>query len=79
MEVQQIGYFDRPLSTVLFSVIVALLTLLYVWLLKKANQNLVEVSLAAEFIGFAEGLHSEECKESVTAFFEKRAPDFSRF
>jgi 1,4-dihydroxy-2-naphthoyl-CoA synthase len=39
----------------------------------------VETALAAEFIGFAEGLNSDECKESVTAFFEKRAPDFSRF
>ena len=48
-------------------------------LLKKVNQDLVEASLAAEFIGFAEGLNSDECKESVTAFFEKRAPDFSRF
>jgi enoyl-CoA hydratase/carnithine racemase len=48
-------------------------------LLKKTQQQGVEAALAAEFIGFAEGLQSDECKESVTAFFEKRAPDFSRF
>jgi enoyl-CoA hydratase/carnithine racemase len=48
-------------------------------LLRKTHHQGVEAALAAEFIGFAEGLNSEECKESVTAFFEKRAPDFSRF
>ena len=48
-------------------------------LLKKTQHQGVETALAAEFIGFAEGLQSDECKESVTAFFEKRAPDFSRF
>jgi len=48
-------------------------------LLKQTNNNTVEAALQAEFLGFAEGLNSEECKESVTAFFEKRAPDFSRF
>lgn len=48
-------------------------------LLKKTQHQGVETALAAEFIGFAEGLNSDECKESVTAFFEKRAPDFSRF
>jgi len=48
-------------------------------LLKKTQHQSVETALAAEFIGVAEGLHSDECKESVTAFFEKRAPDFSSF
>ena len=48
-------------------------------LLKKTQLQSVDAALAAEFIGFAEGLNSEECKESVTAFFEKRTPDFSRF
>jgi len=48
-------------------------------LLKKTQQQGIETALAAEFLGFAEGLNSDECKESVTAFFEKRAPDFSRF
>lgn len=48
-------------------------------LLKKSQHHGVETALAAEFIGFAEGLNSDECKESVTAFFEKRVPDFSSF
>lgn len=48
-------------------------------LLRAATQSAVEATLQAEYAGFAEGLASEECKESVTAFFEKRAPDFSRF
>ena len=48
-------------------------------LLRAATQSSIDQSLQAEYAGFAEGLASEECKESVTAFFEKRAPDFSRF
>ncbi len=48
-------------------------------LLRAATKTAVEQSLQAEYAGFAQGLASEECKESVTAFFEKRAPDFSRF
>ena len=48
-------------------------------LLKRSQESGIEVALAAEFLGFAEGLHSDECKEAVTAFFEKRAPDFARF
>lgn len=48
-------------------------------LLRADTQAAIEASLAAEYQGFAEGLGSAECKEAVTAFFEKRAPDFSRF
>jgi len=48
-------------------------------LLKKTQQQGIETAIAAEFIGFAEGLNSNEFKESVTAFFEKRLPDFSHF
>ncbi|HTF95722.1 MAG TPA: enoyl-CoA hydratase [Cellvibrio sp.] len=48
-------------------------------LLRAATQSSIEQALQAEYAGFAEGLGSEECKESVTAFFEKRAPDFSKF
>ncbi len=48
-------------------------------LLRAGTQAAIEECLKAEYAGFAEGLASEECKESVTAFFEKRAPDFSRF
>lgn len=48
-------------------------------LLKQAPQMDIEAALAAEFTGFVESLQSDECKEAITAFFEKRAPDFSRF
>lgn len=46
-------------------------------LLKLSQNNGVDLAIAAEFIGFAEGLQSAECREAISAFFEKRAPDFS--
>lgn len=48
-------------------------------LLKHNQGAAIEASIQAEFKGFTEGLAADECKESITAFFEKRAPDFSRF
>lgn len=48
-------------------------------LMSLAQKDTIQAILRAEYQAFAEGLGSEECKESVTAFFEKRAPDFSRF
>lgn len=47
-------------------------------LLKLSQTNGVDMAIAAEFIGFAEGLQSAECREAIDAFFERRAPDFSR-
>jgi len=48
-------------------------------LLHSATQIPIDMALCEEFTRFAEGLSSAECKEAMSAFFEKRAPDFSRF
>ncbi len=48
-------------------------------LLRQGLADPLERAMAAEFAAFAEGLGSAECKEAIAAFFEKRAPDFSRF
>jgi enoyl-CoA hydratase/carnithine racemase len=48
-------------------------------LLRRAWLPEIEAALAAESQAFAERLSSPEAKEAFTAFFEKRAPDFSRF
>lgn len=47
-------------------------------LLKLSQNNGIDLAIAAEFIGFAEGLQSAECHEAINAFLEKRTPNFSR-
>lgn len=48
-------------------------------LLKSTHAALVETRIAEETRIFAERLASPEAKEAMTAFLEKRKPDFSRF
>src|SRR5262245_5889025 len=48
-------------------------------LMRRAWLPEIEAALAEEAKAFAERLSSPEAKEAFTAFFEKRAPDFSRF
>ena len=48
-------------------------------LMKRAPGGLVAEQMAEEGRIFAERLQSGEAKEAMTAFFEKRKPDFSRF
>jgi enoyl-CoA hydratase/carnithine racemase len=48
-------------------------------LMRRAWMPEIEAALAEESKAFAERLSSPEAKEAFTAFFEKRAPDFSRF
>ena len=43
------------------------------------EQARIERAISAELEAFAAGLRSEEHREAVTAFMEKRQPDFSRF
>jgi enoyl-CoA hydratase/carnithine racemase len=48
-------------------------------LMRRAWMPEIEAALAEESKAFAERLSSPEAKEAFNAFFEKRAPDFSRF
>lgn len=48
-------------------------------LLKKPTQKRVEQVMSDELHHFSQALQGAEFKEAVSAFFEKRQPDFSRF
>ena len=48
-------------------------------LLKRNNQQILTSTLNAEFEHFSRMLVSPEAKEALSAFMERRAPDFSRF
>lgn len=48
-------------------------------LLKKPTRKRVEEVMSDELHHFAQALQGAEFKEAVSAFFEKRQPDFSRF
>jgi enoyl-CoA hydratase/carnithine racemase len=48
-------------------------------LLRHAQSTNVATRMAQEGQLFAKHLQSEETREAITAFFEKRKPDFSRF
>jgi enoyl-CoA hydratase/carnithine racemase len=47
--------------------------------LRRAHGDAVQETIRAEAEAFLERLHSPEAAEAFTAFFEKRAPDFSSF
>ena len=48
-------------------------------LLRRANTDSVMAAIAAENEVFSARLGSPEAKEAITAFFQKRKPDFSQF
>ncbi len=48
-------------------------------LFKKANSQRVDQAMSDELHQFTRALRGAEFKEAVTAFFEKRQPDFTRF
>jgi len=48
-------------------------------LMKASLARAVREQIDAELREFKERLGSPEAKEAMTAFFEKRKPDFSRF
>ena len=48
-------------------------------LLRAGTQAAVAEAMDAEFASFAEALRSPEAAEAFQAFFDKRAPDFSKF
>jgi len=48
-------------------------------LMRKRHAESVQTHMHEESLTFRERLNSPEAKEAMTAFFEKRKPDFSRF
>ncbi len=48
-------------------------------LLKKASESTVQEAIQSEYKAFGSALAGPEFAEAAAAFFEKRAPDFSKF